>query len=59
MSDQREAPRGSDYFLLKQRLERQAEKKKSRHDWVIAIVGIVGGGVMGFLVSLIFWLLER
>lgn len=34
-------------------------KKQRRHEWRMEIFSLIGGGIMGFITSLIFWLIER
>ena len=49
-------PRGTgDFEQAKELKEMYLRKAQRRHDWLIASFGILGGGVMGFLTSLIFW----
>lgn len=50
-------PHGIGEELMKQEKEKILLKQQHRHDWRIAIFGVVGGGVMGFLTSLLFWLI--
>lgn len=47
------------YYKDKRDREREAKllKRQFRHDWMIAIFGVVGGAVAGFVTSLIFMLL--
>lgn len=37
--------------------EKDREKRQFRHNWKIAIFGVLGGGIAGFITSLLFWLL--
>lgn len=39
--------------------QEEKEKKQRRHEWAIAIFGVIGGGIMGFVSSLIFWLCTK
>lgn len=39
--------------------EEENRKKQYRHDWLIAIVSIVGGTLSGLITSVIFWLIEK
>lgn len=43
---------------LKAEKEKALRKQQYRHDWLIAIFGVLGGGVMGFITSLVFWLIQ-
>ena len=45
-------------FRREQR-EKQQLKEQRRHDYMVALFGCVGGGVMGFLTSLLFWLITK
>ena len=40
---------------LKQAEENKYRKMQYRHDWLIAIFGVFGGAIAGFLTSLLFW----
>lgn len=52
-------PRGTGDFEQANKLkEKYLRKAQHRHDWLIASFGVLGGGVMGFLTSLIFWLIS-
>lgn len=44
---------------MKKAEERALRKKQYRHDWLIALFGVLGGSVAGFLTSLIFWLIGK
>lgn len=44
---------------IKEAKEKAKEKREFRHDWIIAIFGIVGGGIMGLVTSFIFWLCTK
>lgn len=50
-------PYGVEAELMNQEKEKILRKQQRRHDWRIAIFGGLGGGVMGFLTSLLFWLM--
>ncbi len=40
--------------------ERKAERNREfRHDWLIALFSSISGGIVGFLASLVFWLLTK
>ncbi len=52
-------PRGTgDFEQARELKEKHLRKARRRHDWLIASFGVLGGGVMGFLTSLIFWLIS-
>lgn len=44
---------------IKELKETERIKKQNAHDWKIAIFSTIGGGVMGFITSLIFWLVTK
>lgn len=44
---------------IKELKEQEQIRKQHLHDWKIAIFGTLGGGVMGFVTSLIFWLITK
>lgn len=44
---------------LQDERENSRRKIQYRHDWLIAIFSVVGGGIMGFLTSLIFWICTK
>ena len=44
---------------IKAKKEEYLRKKQYRHDWKIAIFGVVGGAASGFVSSLIFWLIQK
>lgn len=50
-------PAGVELALAKQAKEEAELRANRRHDWLIASFGVIGGGVMGFIASLIFWLI--
>lgn len=50
-------PIGIEHELMKQEKEKHLRKQQRRHDWCIAIFGVLGGGVMGLLTSILFWLM--
>lgn len=52
-------PSGVDLEIIKQEKENMIRKQSRKHDWIIAIFSVIGGGVMGFLTSLIFWLCTK
>ncbi|MBQ2775427.1 MAG: hypothetical protein IJF40_06050 [Clostridia bacterium] len=52
-------PPGVDVQIMKEQKEEYLRKAQNRHDWLVALFGVVGGGVMGFLASLLFWLIEK
>lgn len=52
-------PPGVEAYLAKKDAEQRARKQQLRHDWLIAIFGIFGGAVSGFLSSLLFWLITK
>lgn len=44
---------------LKKAEENKARKMQYRHDWFIAIFGVLGGAIAGFLTSFAFWYLTK
>jgi len=46
-------------FHNQQAKEEEKERKQCRHDWLIAIFSVIGGGFMGLLTSFIFWLCTK
>lgn len=50
-------PHGVEEVLMNQARIESERRANFRHDWLIALFGVIGGGVMGFLTSLVFWLL--
>lgn len=48
------------HFMELDKIQKEAEKRSQRrHDWRIAIFGVFGGGIMGLITSIAFWLLTR
>lgn len=39
--------------------EKELRKKQFRHDWRIAIFSLLGGGIMGFVTSFVFWIITN
>ena len=52
-------PAGVEQVLHKKAEEERTRKEAYRHDWKIAIFGIVGGGIMGLITSFILWLCNK
>ena len=52
-------PPGISAEMMKQEKEKYLLKSQRRHDWLIAIFGVLGGGIMGFITSLVFWLIAE
>ena len=52
-------PAGIEQTLHKKSEEERIRKEAYRHDWKIAIFGIVGGGIMGLITSFIFGLCTK
>ncbi len=44
---------------LREAKEKYKEKQQRRHDWFIAMFSVIGGGIMGFITSLIFWWITK
>lgn len=42
-----------------QAIKDTAKKEQYKHDWIVATVSIIGGGIMGFIASILFWLLTK
>ena len=49
----------SNNWVIKQRKEEYERKRQFRHDWIIATASAISGAILGFLASLIFWLIEK
>lgn len=51
----------NDFLRLSIQNEFESEKdvRASRHDWLIAIFGVIGGAVAGGMVSILVWLITR
>lgn len=45
--------------IANRKYEEKIRKKQNRHDWLISIVGILGGAASGLITSLIFWLITK
>lgn len=49
--------------LIIKELEESKKKDETRkqhiHDYKIALLGIIGGGIMGLITSIIFWLITE
>lgn len=52
-------PHGVSLEIMKQEKEKHLLKAQRRHDWLIALFGVIGGGAMGFITSLVFWLMSE
>ncbi len=52
-------PHGVEAELMNQEKEKILRKQQRRHEWRMEIFSLIGGGIMGFITSLIFWLIER
>ena len=59
IADGKVLPPGIELELMKQEKEELLRKKSLRHDWMIAIFSVLGGGVMGLISSIIFCLCTK
>lgn len=48
-------PDGLEHALFEKEKEEFLRKEQRRHDWLVASFGVIGGGVMGLITSLLFW----
>ncbi len=44
---------------IKEAKEKEERRNLYIHNWKVAIFSILGGGIMGFITSFIFWLIEK
>lgn len=45
--------------IAQSKYNEKVRKKQNRHDWLIAIVSIIGGAASGLFTSLAFWLITK
>lgn len=45
-----------EYNDLKEKHEKKAQR---RHDYIVALIGSISGGIMGLIASVIFWLITK